>query len=153
MGLFDEIMSQVMGTGGAGATGAAGAPSGGAGAVEPAAAGSHASVVQAILSVLSEGRAGGLGGLLQAFEQGGLGHLVASWMGSGQNLPVTPGQVESVLGADRIQEIAQRAGLPPGEATQAIAAVLPHIVDRLTPGGQVDPNLVDQGLGMLKRFL
>jgi len=147
MGLFDEIMSQVTGAG-AGQPPAAGGP----GTVEPAAADSQANVVQAILGVLAEGRAGGLAGLLQAFEQGGLGHLVASWMGSGQNLPVTPGQVESVLGADRIQEIAQRAGIPPGEATQAIAAVLPHVVDRLTPGGQMDSGLLDQGLGMLKKL-
>jgi uncharacterized protein YidB (DUF937 family) len=139
MGLFDEIMSQVSGqTSGQPAVGAAG---------------TQANVVQAILGVLSEGRAGGLSGLLQAFEQGGLGHLVASWVGNGQNLPVTPGQVESVLGADRIQEIAQRAGIPPGEASQAVAAVLPHVIDRLTPNGSVEPGLLQQGLGMLGKFL
>jgi uncharacterized protein YidB (DUF937 family) len=126
MGLFDEIMGQVTGAGGTDAT----------------AAGSQASVVQAILGVLSEGRAGGLAGLLQAFEQGGLGHLVASWVGTGESLPVTPDQVQGALGADRIQEIAQRAGIPAGEASQAIAAVLPHVVDRLTPSGSLEPGLL-----------
>ena len=142
MGFFDEIMSQVTGQMPAGA-----------GAATTGASATQANVVQAILGVLSEGRAGGLSGLLQAFEQGGLGHLVASWMGGGQNLPVTPGQVENVLGSDRIQEIAQRAGIPAGEASQAIAAVLPHVIDRLTPNGSVEPGLLQEGLGMLGKFL
>ena len=143
MGLFDEIMGQVTGAGAAGGAGGTGAT----------AAGSQASVVQAILGVLSEGRAGGLAGLLQAFEQGGLGHLVASWVGTGQNLPVTPDQVQGALGADRIQEIAQRAGIPAGEASQAIAAVLPQVIDRLTPNGSLEPGLLEQGLGMFRKLL
>jgi uncharacterized protein YidB (DUF937 family) len=133
VGLFDEIMGQVAGPGGP-----AGAP---------------ANVAQALLGMLSEGRAGGLAGLLQGFEQGGLGHLVASWVGGGQNLPVTADQVQGALGADRIQELAQRAGIPPGEASQAIAAVLPAVVDRLTPNGRLDSGLLEEGLGMFRKFL
>src|SRR4051794_10272103 len=126
MGIFDDLMNQVSGTGAAG---------GGAGA--------HPGVVQALLGMLSEGRAGGLAGLIQAFENGGLGNVMGSGGGTGQNLPVTADQIRGVLGSERIQELAQRAGIPPEQASQAIAAVLPGLVDKLTPGGQVDHSLLD----------
>ncbi len=138
MSIFDQILNEVSGAGGAGASGAAAA---------------HPGIAKALLGMLSGGQAGGLAGLLQAFEQGGLGHVAASWVGGGQNLPVTADQIRGVLGSDRIQELAQRAGIPPEEASQAIAAVLPGLVDRLTPGGKVDPSLLDEGLGLFKRFL
>jgi uncharacterized protein YidB (DUF937 family) len=134
MSFFDQILSDVTATGGAAAT-------------------PHAGVAQALLGMLADGQAGGVAGLLQAFEQGGLGQVAASWVGNGQNLPVTADQIRGVLGSDRIQELAQKAGIPPEEASQAIAAVLPGLVDKLTPGGQVDSGLLDEGLGMLKKFL
>lgn len=137
MSFFDQILSDV-----SGATGTA--------ATTPA---SHAGIAQALLGMLGSGQAGGVAGLLQAFEQGGLGQAAASWVGNGQNLPVTADQIRGVLGSDRIQELAQKAGIPPEEASQAIAAVLPGLIDRLTPGGQVDSGLLDEGMGLLKKFL
>jgi len=133
MGFLDQIMNEVTGAGG-----------------QPAA---HAGIAQALLAMLSDGRSGGLAGLLQAFEQGGLGHLAGSWLGTGQNLPVTADQVESVLGSGRIQELAQKAGIPPEQASQAVAAILPGLIDKLTPNGQVDQGLLGEGLAMFKNML
>src|SRR5215467_9091087 len=58
---------------------------------------------------------GGLGGLLQSFQQGGLGHLFQSWIGAGQNLPVSPDQLRNTLGTDWISKITQATGLPQGQ--------------------------------------
>jgi len=79
----------------------------------------------------------GLGGLLQQFESAGLGHIVQSWVGSGQNLPVTAEQIEQVLGSQFVQQFAQQHGIDPNLASGTIARVLPLLVDHLTPNGQV----------------
>jgi len=138
MGFFDQLMNEV---------------SGAAGPADPAPAGqppaAQASVMQGLLGMLGSGHAGGLAGMLQAFEQGGLGQAAASWVGNGQNVPVTAEQVQSVLGSEKIQELAQRAGIPPEAASQAIAAVLPGLIDKLTPNGQLDHGLLAEGLAML----
>ena len=81
------------------------------------------------------------GALMQAFEGGGLGHLFQSWVGSGQNLPVSASQIQSALGNSGILEkIAQRTGLQPGDVAQHLSTLLPQIVDHLTPNGQVHPG-------------
>ncbi|EDY21922.1 protein of unknown function DUF937 [Chthoniobacter flavus Ellin428] len=79
----------------------------------------------------------GLGGLLQQFESAGLGHVVQSWVGSGQNLPVSAEQIEQVLGSQFVQQFAQQHGIDPNLASATIARVLPLLVDHLTPNGQV----------------
>ena len=79
----------------------------------------------------------GLGGLLQQFEGAGLGHVFQSWVGSGQNLPVTPEQIQQVLGSQFVQQFAQQHGIDPNMASATIARVLPMLVDHLTPNGQV----------------
>jgi len=147
MGFFDQILNEVTGAVGQSTQTAQPDPSA---AGQPAA---QADVVQELLGLLTSGGTGGggLSGLLSTFERCGLGHLAASWVGSGQNLPVTPDQVQSVLGPQQIQELAQRVGVPPGEASQMIASVLPGLIDKLTPNGQVDHGLLAEGLAMLQQ--
>lgn len=117
----------------------------------PAADLGHPGMVQALLGLLShQGGTGGLSGLVQMFEQQGLGHLIGSWIGTGQNLPVTGQQVENVLGHGRLAELAQQAGIPPGQASSVLASVLPGLVDRLTPTGTADHGLIEQGLLLLR---
>jgi uncharacterized protein YidB (DUF937 family) len=83
------------------------------------------------------GLLGGLGGLLSKLEQGGLGNAANSWVGSGQNQPVSPGQLGSALGPNIINSLAQRSGLSQEDLTQQLSQVLPGIVDKLTPNGRV----------------
>ena len=73
-----------------------------------------AAVITQVLTLI-ENRQGGLGGLMQSFQQNGLGHLFQSWVGTGQNLPVSPGQIQSTLGAECTAKIAQVTGLPQAE--------------------------------------
>lgn len=96
---------------------------------------------------------GGLGGLVQAFRQGGLGEIVDSWVSTGQNLPVSGDQLSSVLGSDVIGTLAGQAGVAPQELSSGLAALLPGLVDQLTPGGKLPEggDLLAQGLDMLKK--
>jgi len=96
---------------------------------------------------------GGLDGLLQKFNAAGLGDTVQSWVGSGQNLPISADTVHQVLGSDMMQQLAARTGLPLDQVSSMIAEHLPHVVDGLTPNGQVDAggtDMVSAGEALLK---
>ena len=80
---------------------------------------------------------GGLQGLVQSFHDKGLGGIVSSWVSTGQNLPISADQIRQVLGSERVKQLAAAAGISPDLAGSSIAQVLPTIVDKLTPNGQV----------------
>ena len=88
------------------------------------------------------GLLGGLGGLLDKLQKGGLGNVTNSWFGSGQNQPVSPGQLGPALGSDLIKALAQRSGLSEEELTKQLSQVLPGVVDKLTPAGRL-PTLAE----------
>lgn len=95
--------------------------------------------------------AGGLPGLLQKFKDSGLQDQVASWVGTGENKPVSADQIEEALGEDTVRELAQDSGVAPANASSVLAQLLPQIVDKLTPDGQVpNDDVLQQGLSMLK---
>jgi uncharacterized protein YidB (DUF937 family) len=83
------------------------------------------------------GLLGGLGGLLDKLQKGGLGNAANSWIGSGQNQPVHPGQLGSALGPDVIKTLAQRSGLSEDEIAKQLSQILPGVVDKLTPQGRL----------------
>lgn len=102
-----------------------------------------------ILEMLNN-QPGGIAGLAQAFQQKGLGDIAASWIGTGSNLPVSPEQIQSVLGSAPVQALASKLGISPDAAGSQLAQLLPGIVDRLTPGGQVPQgDLLSTGMGLL----
>ncbi|MFI5447766.1 YidB family protein [Polaromonas sp. UC242_47] len=86
---------------------------------------------------------GGLGGLLQKFQQAGLGDVAGSWVGSGQNQPISGEQLSQVLGPDTMSGLAEKLGVAPGEAAGQLSNILPGLIDHLTPQGQAP----EQGLG------
>ena len=81
---------------------------------------------------------GGLGGLLQKFQTAGLGEHADSWVGTGANKPVSADQISGALGSSNIAAMAQKLGINPQMAGAALATLLPVIIDKMTPGGQVD---------------
>jgi uncharacterized protein YidB (DUF937 family) len=83
------------------------------------------------------GLLGGLGGLLDKLQKGGLGNATSSWVGSGQNQPVSPGQLGPALGPSIIKTLAQQSGLSEEELTKQLSQVLPGLVDKLTPKGRL----------------
>ena len=96
---------------------------------------------------------GGISGLLEKFNQSGLGDIAASWVSQGANKPISPDQISSVLGNDMIAEMAAKFGIDASVLTAQIAQYLPEIVNNVTPNGQVDNKsdvLLSTILGMLK---
>ncbi len=86
------------------------------------------------------GGAGGLGSLLEQFQRAGFGEQVSSWVGGGQNLPISPAAIAQVFGGEALTQVAQQAGVSEAEASEGLSQLLPEVVDRVTPDGQV-PNL------------
>jgi uncharacterized protein YidB (DUF937 family) len=83
------------------------------------------------------GMGGGLGGLLQQFQQAGLGHVADSWVGSGPNTPVSPGQLRDVFGQDRVRDMASESGMPENDFLSQLSQHLPSAVDSMTPQGRL----------------
>lgn len=108
-----------------------------------------AMLLQAAIGMI-QNHPGGLQGLLGQFQQAGLAQQVESWVGSGANQALTGDHVQQALGADQIQNLAQQAGMDPGQASQGLASLLPELVNHLTPnGGMPDAGQLQQGLGGL----
>ena len=83
----------------------------------------------------ASGALGGLGDLIGKFTQGGMGDAIGSWIGHGQNAPISGDQLSNVLGTDMIGNIAAQLGLSHGEAASQLSQMLPQVVDHLTPHG------------------
>lgn len=121
-------------------------------------AGGQGDLVSAVIGLLGQGGGGlgGLAGLVEKFHQGGLGDMVNSWIGSGQNLPVSADQLSGVLGHDTLGAFAQKLGLNSSDALGQLAHLLPQVVDKLTPQGQL-PAAADSsaagGMGDLGSLL
>ena len=81
---------------------------------------------------------GGLSGLVQQFTNAGYGQQARSWVGTGQNMPISADDLQQVLGQTHVQAMQQRTGLSAQDASGGLAALLPMLVDQLTPHGQVD---------------
>lgn len=135
MGLLDSVVGMMAGG------------QGGAGG------GGQAALIQAVISLLAQqgggggasGGLGGLAGLVQQFQQGGLGDVVGSWISTGQNLPISAEQLQSVLGGNSaLAGLAQQAGVSQGDLMGQLSQLLPQVVDQLTPDGQLPTGGVQQ---------
>ena len=83
------------------------------------------------------GLLGGLGGLLNKLEQGGLGDQTKSWVGTGQNQPVSPGQLGQALGPNIIKTLSQMTGVPEDQLTKQLSQGIPVIINMVTPNGRL----------------
>jgi len=101
-------------------------------------------MMQMVMGLLQQ--PGGLQGLIDKFQQAGLGPQMASWVGTGANLPVDGTQIHQALGSDWMANLASQLGTSPEQASQSIAGVLPGLIDKLTPGGNAaDANSMMTG--------
>ena len=139
MGLLDGLMGSLMGGGQQG-----GQPGG-----NP--------LLQIAMQMLAnKGDTGGagLGGLMNSLQNAGMGDHLKSWIGTGENMPISGDQLTSALGSDKIRDIASQLGMSNGDVSGGLASMLPQIIDKLSPNGKLpgDHNMLQDALaGFLKR--
>ena len=134
MGLLDSVLGAVMG--GQQQQAGAAAGGGGMGSLIGMLA-SNPQMLQAITGMLSnDGGHGGLGGILAKFQSAGLGDAAASWVGSGDNHPVSSDQVTNALGTDTIASMAEKLGISHSDMAGQLSGLLPGLINHLTPNGQ-----------------
>jgi len=130
MGILDSLLGSVMG-----------------GTVQ-----GQSPLVLAALQLIQQN--GGLPGIISKLQQGGYGSHVDSWVGTGANLPINGSQLQEALGSGTIGQIAQQLGLSHGDASSGLAQVLPQLIDKMTPSGQVTSDhadLLSQALSALSK--
>lgn len=98
-------------------------------------AGVSAVLLQQVVAMLSKPDA--LTNLTSTFQSAGLGNVLQSWVGTGQNLPISADQIGKVLGSGTVADLAKKAGIGESETTSALASLLPQVIDKVTPGGNV----------------
>lgn len=126
MGLFDSIAKQVLGG---------------------AAAGQQDQMADALGGILNQ--VGGIQGLLGKAKEMGIEKTVASWVSTGENDAVSPEQIHNLLGADAVQGVAQKLGFNVQQILPVLAQFFPMVIDKLTPGGQIDQGATSaQGLDL-----
>ena len=81
----------------------------------------------------------GLQELIDKFRQGGLEDIIKSWIGTGANRNVTPSQLQQALGPDAVADLSRRAEMPEEDLLSHLSRVLPDIIDKLSPNGQLPP--------------
>ena len=108
-------------------------------------------LVEGLVSMLQQ--SGGIDGLSKMFEQRGLGAEASSWIGTGANRSITPDQVTHAFGQDQVKTLSTRSGLGMAAGAAAIAAVLPTLIDKLTPDGRAPQTASLGGLldGLFKK--
>jgi uncharacterized protein YidB (DUF937 family) len=111
-------------------------------------------LLETVLSMVNNPQTGGLAGLLQKFQEHGMGNVADSWVSTGKNLPISGDQIQEALGSGALGDIASKLGLSTGDVSSQLADLLPGVVDKLTPNGQV-PDMGSLGdlLGSLTKRL
>jgi len=135
MGLLDSLLSGLAG---------------------PAASGDQAAnpLLQLALQMLAgQGQAGGLGSLISQFQQAGYGQQIDSWISTGQNLPISPDQLMQVFGQGQLQQMAASSGMDVGQLSGGLSELLPQLIDRMTPAGQVPAGGLGGALAELSKMM
>jgi len=89
------------------------------------------------MDYINSPQVGGITGLQQMFQEKGLGGVISSWIGTGANAPVSVDQLQQVLHSQALQAAAQKYGIDSSHLTDMMSQLLPHVVDKLTPNGQI----------------
>nr|WP_151479452.1 YidB family protein [Streptomyces albicerus] len=130
-----SLLGSVLDGGGQGGTAGGAGGSGGAGVL--------GSLLQALMN--GQGGSGGnpLGGLMDLLTKSGLAEQKDSWVGTGENRPVTGAQIQQALPDETLKQVAEQAGVTTDQVATEIARTLPEVVDRLTPDGHLPAGSIE----------
>jgi uncharacterized protein YidB (DUF937 family) len=138
MGLFDSIAEHI------------------SGALSGVNQSQQSGILDAAISLINNPQTGGIQGLVKTFEEKGVGGVISSWVGTGENLSISGEQLESIFGSERLQSIGQTLGLSSEEISSHLSNLLPQVIDKITPSGNVidgDGFDFDKVKGLLSSFL
>jgi uncharacterized protein YidB (DUF937 family) len=100
------------------------------------------------------GSAGGLGPVLAQLQRAGFGEQADSWVSRGANKPIPPDAMSQIFGREGLEQISKRAGLSEEDASLGLSELLPEVVDRVTPAGDIpDSDALTKSLADLARQL
>jgi uncharacterized protein YidB (DUF937 family) len=119
---------------------------------EQPAQGNNSPLIQMALQILQQ--SGGIEGLLLKLQRAGMGQQAQSWIGTGQNMPVSADALSQIFGKGQLGQIAQQYGIPADQAAGGLAQALPNVVDQMTPDGEIPAghnDLVAQALEILQK--
>ena len=103
-----------------------------------------------VLQMLADDGEGiGIEGLIERFRDSGMSSVLDSWIARGSNLPISPEDLQRVLGTETVEEIAQQAGLSRRVTADRLSQMLPFVIDKLTPHGRLPAG----GLGDLGQLM
>lgn len=106
-----------------------------------------------VLMQLVNSQPGGLQGLLAKLTEGGMGQHVQSWVSTGQNMPISPDQLSQALGGGQLAQLAQQFGLSQDHLAGGLSQLLPDVVDKLTPNGELHEDSIASGFQALRNSL
>jgi uncharacterized protein YidB (DUF937 family) len=96
--------------------------------------GASQGLLEGVMDLFSKG---GLSGVLGSLKDSGLQDIVQSWISTGQNKPISVEQIKNALGSEKLQELADRAGIPVEQSSKILKEMLPDIIDKLSPDGKM----------------
>lgn len=121
MGLFDTLLQTI-------------------GGCQPGAANPLVGTISGMIS-----QQGGLQGMMNRFSENGLGDVFASWVGPGENQSISAAQLQQIIDSEQLTALSQKVGIGPAQISAMLSQYLPGIIDKLTPAGQIEPNLDLEG--------
>ncbi|PIE52021.1 hypothetical protein CSA37_08660 [Candidatus Fermentibacteria bacterium] len=110
-------------------------------------------VLGSVMSMVQ--KSGGIGSVIEMLGKNGMESQARSWVGNNANEEIQPGQVEQALGGNFVKGVAEKLGVKSTVAQTVIAAVLPELINQITPGGDTDgeqDSLIEKGLSLLGGF-
>jgi uncharacterized protein YidB (DUF937 family) len=96
-----------------------------------------AGILEQVLATKDANGNTGIAAIVSRFQSAGASQQVQSWVGTGSNEPVSPDQVGQAFGDGQIEAWAKQAGTTPDAMRQVLSEAVPHVVDHMTPAGQV----------------
>lgn len=99
--------------------------------------GQDSSLLSSVLGEVLAGGGGGLSAIVAKLEQAGMADIVKSWLGNGENQPISTDQLKEVVNADQLKQLAEKFGIPLDDVLGNLAQILPEAVDRQSPNGKL----------------